>query len=437
RHVDTCDNGGDAVRLVGDNDYDVVLLDLVMPDIDGLKVIEAAKPLRPSTEFIVLTAMDDVSTAVKAIRLGAYDYLVKPAEHERLLLSINRAYERKALRAGVSGPTAKERAQAEDAFSSIVTRNMRMKELLAYAHIMARSGAPILITGESGTGKELLAQGFHSSGLNPEGPFIAVNVACVPESLFESEFFGYAKGAFTGAEKDHPGYFERADGGTLFLDEIGELPPRLQAKLLRVLEEKTVTRIGDTRSIQVSFRIVSATNRDLDAACRDGSFRFDLLYRLKAAHIHLPALKERRDDIPLLAGHFLKDYRALHHRDAQDFSPEAMEILMGREYPGNIRQLAQEVERAVLLCDSKLVLPKHLGEEHAPLTLSVRTLCTLKENDEIHLAYVLNFTRGDTRQAADILGVTVRQVQRKVMRMRQNPRWATVLDGLGKAGDAS
>lgn len=435
RDVETCDNGRDAIERLKEKRYDIALLDLIMPEIDGLQILEEVKPLRPRTEFIILTAMDELSTAVRAIRLGAYDYLVKPAEHERLLLSIERAYERKGLLAGLPGAFCEEDGREKGAFSSIVTQNTRMKELLAYASIMARSGTPVLITGDSGTGKELLAQGLHLAGTNPKGPFTPVNVAGVPESLFEGEFFGYVKGAFTGAEKDHPGYFERTDGGTLFLDEIGELSLSLQAKFLRVLEEKAISRLGDTKSKQVSFRAISATNRDLDRACREGSFRLDLLYRLRSVHIHLPPLRDRKDDIPLLASHFLKKYSYMHKKDVQDFSPDAMEILICKEYPGNIRELSQIVEKAVLLCDSKFISARHLGEESAPHMLSVRTPCTLKENDEIHLAFVLNLTRGNTRETADILGVTMRQVQRKILQMREDPRWSAFLDGLGKIGD--
>lgn len=434
-NVDVCPCGGEAINLIKEKDYDVILLDLIMPDIDGLKVLETAKAFKPSSEFVVLTVMDDITTAVKAIRLGAYDYLVKPADHERLVLSIQRAYERKAFLAGFSGIRTDGRTEAEVAFSNIISQNTRMKELLSYACIMARSGRPLLITGESGTGKELFARGFHAAGPNPKGPFVAVNIASVPESIFEGEFFGYVKGAFTGAEKDHPGYFERANGGTLFLDEIGELPVRLQAKLLRVLEEKTLIRLGDTRSVHVSFGVVSATNRDLDAACREGGFRLDLLYRLKSAHIHLLPLRERRDDIPCLAGYFLENFRTLHRKDIRDFSPEAMEILIQRDYPGNVRELAQTVETAVLLCDSKLLQPKHFGEKNDIPALSIRTLCTLRENGERHLAFVLDITKGDTRQTAEILGVTVRQVQRKISQMRRNPRWTPLLDGLCKAGN--
>jgi DNA-binding NtrC family response regulator len=430
RSVDTCDNGREAIELIGQQSYDIVLLDLIMPHVNGLEVLKAAKPLSPSTEFIILTAMDDVSMAVQAIHLGAYDYLVKPVEGERLFLSIQRAYERKALLSGLSGRASiKGGLQTADAFSSIITRDLRMKELLSYAAIMARNGSSVLITGESGTGKELLARGIHLGGLNPEGPFTAVNVACITETLFEAQFFGYVRGAFTGAAREHAGYFERTNGGTLFLDEIGELPLHQQAKFLRVLEDKSVTRIGSTGSTAVNVRIVSATNSDLDNACRTGRFRLDLLYRLKSVHIHLPPLRERKEDIPLLASHFLDLSRVQQNKDVAGFSPEAIDILIRRDYPGNIRELAQLVERAVLLCESGLILPEHLGVERMAVALSVRTPCTFKENDELHLAYVLDLTQGNYKQAAGILGVTVRQIQRRVLQLKNDPRWAGFFQG--------
>jgi DNA-binding NtrC family response regulator len=430
RRVDSCDKGSEAIERIVKGGYDIVLLDLIMPEIDGLQILETVKPLTPSTEFIILPAMDDVSTAVKAIRFGAYDYLVKPVENERLHLTIQRAYERKGLLCSKPGTACfAERNDADGPFSHIITRDLRMKEVLSFARVMAQSGNPILVTGESGTGKELLARGIHAAGPNPEGPFVPVNVASIPATLFEGEFFGYSKGAFTGADRDFPGFFERANGGTLFLDEVGELPLTQQAKFLRVLEDKTVQRLGDARSQEVSFRVVSATNRDLHQDCRDGKFRLDLLYRLKSVHVHLPPLRERRDDIPLLASHFLEISCARHNKEVAGFAREAMDCLLAGGYEGNIRELAQTVERGVLLCDSQFILPQHLGQ--APVSspsLSVRTLCTFKENDETHLAYVLSLTRGNLKEAAKILGVTVRQIQRRVLQMRQDARWAPFME---------
>jgi two-component system, NtrC family, response regulator HydG len=298
-----------------------------------------------------------------------------------------------------------------------------MKGLLSYVEIMSRSGTPILITGESGTGKELIAKGIHQSGPQPGTPFIAVNVASVPETLFESQFFGHARGAFTGAEKDMPGYFEQANGGTLFLDEIGELPIHLQAKLLRVLEDKTVVRIGDSRGISIVTRIVSATNQNLDKACQEGRFRLDLLYRLKSAHIHLPPLRERGKDVLLLASHFLKKACIRHNKQISGFSPEALSLLSQETFPGNIRELIQWVEKAVLLSNSDLIQPQDLNQKPGDSAVSfTRALCSLKENDDIHTAYVLTQTRGNRSQAAQILGVSVRQIQRKLNQIKENPR---------------
>jgi transcriptional regulator with PAS, ATPase and Fis domain len=292
---------------------------------------------------------------------------------------------------------------------------------------MARSGNPVLITGESGTGKELVARALHRAGPCPSGPFIPVNVSSIPETLFEREFFGHVKGAFTGAESDKAGFFEQASGGTLFMDEIGELSPGLQAKLLRVLEDKSIIRVGETIPTPIKVRIVSATNRDLDAACRQGRFRLDLLYRINSAHIHLPPLGERMGDIPLLAAHFLTKSSTRHQKAVQGFSPEALEILNSREYSGNVRELAQLVENAVLLADSPVILPSHLGAEPSRRPSFARTLCSLKENSETHLAYVYSHTKGNTAQTARILDISIRQVQRKVADLRKNPQWRPLL----------
>ena len=428
KDVEICAHGKDAVARIKEGDFDIVLLDLLMPEVDGLAVLKATKPYNPDTEFIILTAMDDVSSAVKAIRLGAYDYLVKPVDNERLILSIERAYERRGLLAGLAGSrTGSGGAEIPEAFSDTLTRSPRMKQLLSYAQVMAGSGNPVLITGESGTGKELLAGGIHRAGPSSNGPFIAVNVSSIPETLFESHLFGHIKGAFTGADKDYPGLFEQADGGTLFLDEIGELPLNLQAKLLRVLEEKFVVRLGETRPIPVAVRIVSATNKDLDKACQKGEFRLDLMYRLKSAHIRLPPLREREEDIPLIAYHFLKKASVHYGKDVADFSPEAIDVLARREFRGNIRELAQLVENAVLFAESSVILPRHLREEGPCIPSLGRRLQSLKENDETHVAYVLTHSKGDRKETARILGITVRQLQRKLARMKKNPRWKSIL----------
>jgi DNA-binding NtrC family response regulator len=428
RDVEICDNGKDAIRKIRENEFDIVLLDLLMPDIDGLQVLESAKPYRPHTEFVILTAVDDIPTTVKAIRLGAYDYLVKPVDNDLLFLAIERAYEHRGLLIGLSVSAKDVHTNVPDSFSGIVTRCPRMLSVLSYAQVMAGSGNPVMITGESGTGKELVARGIHKAGPAPKGPFIAVNVSAIPATMFESQFFGHTKGAFTGAETPYRGYFEQADGGTLFLDEIGELPISLQAKLLRVLEEKTFFPLGSTKPIRVDVRVVSASNRNIDKACQEGSFRLDLLYRLKSIHIHLLPLRERMGDIPVLASYFLKKASERHNKNIHGFHAEAMDILCRRDFPGNIRELSQIVGNAALLADSDLIYPQHLGVTVPPSSHSTRQLCSLKENDDAHVAYVLSHNNGNRKEAARILGITLRQLQRKVAQMRHDARWAGILD---------
>jgi DNA-binding NtrC family response regulator len=428
KDVELCDKGSEAIRIIKDNDFDIVLLDLLMPDVNGLKVFEATKPFKTSTEFIILTALDDAKTAVKAIQLGVYDYLVKPVDNEQLIISIQRAFEHKGLLTGLAGThSGSRKKEMPEAFCKIITQDSRMKEILSYVHVMTQSNNSILITGDSGTGKELLAQCIHRAGLTPDGPFIAINVSSIPATLFESHVFGHVKGAFTGAERDQIGFFEQANKGTLFLDEIGELPRHLQVKLLRVLEEKSLTRIGDTKSIALDLRIISATNADLDESCQKGRFRLDLLYRLKSVHIHLPPLKERETDIPLLASHFLKKSCELHNKEVCDFSLEAMEALINREYPGNIRELAQIVENAAMVVNSPQILPRHLGMEGSLRPRHARRLCSLRENDRNHVVFVLTHTNGNRTYTAQTLGITVRQLQRKIAEMKKDPYWHSII----------
>lgn len=417
KNVEICDNGKEAIKKIRRDNFDIVLLDLLMPEVDGMQVLESTKPFCPQTEFLILTAVDDIPTTVKAMRQGAYDYLVKPVDNELLFLSIERAYERKGLLAGLSINASCEAADIPPSFADTLTQSTQMKALISYAQVMARSGNPILITGESGTGKELMARGIHRAGPSPAGPFVAVNVSAIPATMFESQFFGHAKGAFTGADGSHAGFFEQADGGTLFLDEVGELPIGLQSKLLRVLEDKTFTPLGAQSSVRVDVRLVSATNTELDRACQEGKFRIDLLYRLRSAYICLPPLRERRNDIPLLAGSFLQKSCLRHKKEISGFSPEAMQLLTHKDYPGNIRELSQIVENAVLLADSPVITPALLGgngAQNGQVSASSRSLCTLKENDAAHVQFVLNSTGGNRRETARTLGITLRQLQRKL-----------------------
>ena len=431
RHITVCNNGREAVERVKSSDFDVVLLDILMPEMDGLQVLEESKSIRPHTEFIMVTALDQTESAVQAMHRGAYDYLVKPVDPERIILSVEKALERRALLAGQAGGQAGiQKKDLPHGFSHMITECPRMREIIDYAHIMARGGKPMLITGETGTGKELLAQGVHRSGPYAEGPFVSVNVASVPESLFESHFFGHARGAFTGAESAHAGYFEQANHGALYLDEIGELPLNLQAKLLRVLEEKSVGRLGERRYRNLDMVVISSTNRNLDETCRKGFFRLDLLYRIKSAHVHLPPLRERPMDIPALVAHFLKLACQRHGKVEKRLSKEAMDFLLQEPYRGNVRELEHLLENAVLMSQGDTLYKQHFQGDtfQNPTVQTRRSLCSLKENEAAHVAYVLHQVSGDRKEAARILDVTVRQVQRKIVQLREHPRWRQIIN---------
>ncbi len=435
KDVAVCDSGKKAVEHLRTEEVDVVLLDLLMPDMDGLAVIEATKPLTPLTEFIMITAIEDVPTSVKAIRLGAYDYLVKPVDPERLHLSILRAFERRSLRVGRFLDAANDAGwHVPEAFAGIITQDPRMRETMRTLQMVAHSSLPVLITGESGTGKELFARGIHRCGGTAESPFVPVNVAAVPDTLFESQFFGHQAGAFTGATGKHAGFFEQADTGVLYLDEVSEIPVSLQAKFLRALEDRIITRLGDNTARPVDIRLVSSTNTDLNAACREGRFRLDLYYRLNAVQVHLPPLRERPGDIPLLVDHFVKLASHRYDKAVLGCDPGVKEALKGHVFQGNVRELRWMVEKAVLICQDDHLSMRHfdMSSVTGPPPAESRPLCTLKENAESHVAFVMDHCRHDTARAADILGVTPRQVQRRLADMRDNPDWGHWFEKAGE-----
>ena len=418
--VTTCHRASEALSLIQQDHFDVVLLDILMPELNGLEILESAKPKQPYTEFIMITGVDHIETAVRAVRMGACDYLVKPLDPDRLMLSMERACERRALAMGFSEMSSSETClEPPKAFSKILTGCSRMRSLIRYVDVMARSGKPILITGESGSGKELFAESIHLAGPYAKGPFVPVNVSSVPESLFESHFFGHAKGAFTGAETASAGYFEFANGGTLLLDEIGELPPALQAKLLRVLEERRVTRLGETRPRTVDLQIISSTNTDLERGCRAGNFRFDLYFRLASAKIHIPPLRDRPGDILLLGRYLLAEANEKYGRSVSGLSRRAVTFLSSGKFPGNVRELKQMMENAVLTAGTGVLEIHHFDPAGFPDSSLPITL-TLKQNEEAHILNVLGRCGGDRKRTAETLGISLRHLYRKLAAIKKS-----------------
>ena len=345
--VTTADGAESALAALAASLPDVVVTDKRMAGMDGLALFDAIRRQHASLPVIVLTAYGTIPDAVAAAQRGVFAYLEKPVEPALLIETVGAA-----LRTGA----ALGAASADSAWrSGIVTRSPRMEELLAKAGLVAGGDASVLITGESGTGKELLARAIHRASPRANGPFVAVNCGAIPENLLESELFGYTKGAFTGAVRDHQGLFAQANAGTLFLDEIGDMPLALQVKLLRVLQEREVRPVGATRTEPIDVRVVSATHRDLATEMADGRFREDLYYRLNVITLALPSLAERREDIPLLAAHLLQRMASSYGKQVHGFSPEAMERLVGANWPGNVRQLANAVEQAVALSTTTIV----------------------------------------------------------------------------------
>ena len=347
-----------ALEQARDHAVDLVLTDLKMPGMTGVELLEALKEMNPGIDVIVMTAFGTVDSATEAMKLGAIDYLTKPIDLRRLQAMIVQAFERRQL---ISENRRLRKALAERfSFSGVVSNSSAMQSVMSMAGRVASSSATVLITGETGTGKELVARAVHYAGARHEAPFVAVNCAALPEHLLESELFGHEKGAFTGADKMRRGRFEAAAGGTLFIDEVGEIPPAIQVKLLRVLQERSFERLGSSTPVRCDARIVAATNRDLEAMVHDGTFRSDLYYRLNVVSIRIPPLRERREDIAPLVESCIRRYAEEDHKSITGVSKEAMDLLMKYHYPGNVRELENIVRQAVVLCRSELIVSADL-----------------------------------------------------------------------------
>jgi two-component system response regulator AtoC len=359
--VEASSNGEEGLQKAAASPFDQILCDIRMPHMDGLEFLRKIKKTGVEAAIIMMSAYGTVDTAIEAMKLGAYDYISKPFKPDEIILTLRKAEEREQLRR--ENQLLKKEVEKEYSFESIVSKNEQMQKIFDVIRKVSQYKSTVLITGESGTGKELVARALHYNSDRSQNPFIAVNCGAIPENLLESELFGHAKGAFTDAIRTKKGLFEEADGGTLFLDEIGELPGQLQVKLLRVLQDGEIRRIGESKPIQIDVRIVAATVRDLSNEVNEGRFREDLFYRLNVLPIHIPPLRERKEDIPLLIQHFIGKYNKAMNKNVADIDRRALETLISYKWYGNVRELENTVERAIVLSEKKNIEFENLPME--------------------------------------------------------------------------
>ncbi len=424
-------SGQDALAQLGADVFGVVIADLRMDPVSGLELLRQVKQASTDVEVILMTAFGSIESAVEAMKLGAYDFITKPFQQEEILLRVRNALEKRRLKDEVD----QLRAEVTSAFGveGIIGTSEAMRELLSLLPRVARTDSTVLITGESGTGKELVARALHSASRRAQGPFISVSCAALPEQLLESELFGHVKGAFTGALAARKGLMEEAHAGSFFLDEIGEAPASIQTKLLRVLEDRTLRRVGDNRFIAVDVRVIAATNRNLESAVRDKAFREDLLYRLNVIRIHLPPLRDRMEDVPLLARHFLIQHCGRLDRRLEGIAPAALDVLRRHSFPGNVRELSHVIERAVALATGTMIephdFPEHLlhppagpapeAPTNAPPSTPLKETMSSVEQEEILEA--LRVTNWNVSRAALRLGVSRNTLRYRMEKYRLHP----------------
>ena len=448
-----CASGEEAIALAEKRAFDVVISDVRLGDgADGMDVLSALQRLQPRTPVILMTAFGDVENVMKAIQQGAYDYISKfPFQPRELIQTVERALERRRLLAESRG----QRREVKSRLREIVGRSPAMLDVYKLVARVAVSMSTVLVVGESGSGKELVARAIHNHSPRAAGPFVAVNCTALTETLLESELFGHAKGAFTGAIQSKRGLFEEAQGGTLFLDEIGDINPKLQAQLLRVLQEGEIRRVGGSEPIRVDVRVVAATNRDLEEEVRSGRFREDLYFRINVVTIHLPPLRERREDIPLLVDHFLNKYAQREGRSEAGISDDAMHLLAQYSWPGNVRELENVIERALALSKGGIILPSDLPRElrgeseksASPAQSSSSGMAliedrpTLAELEQRYVSLILQQEGGNKKRAAEILGIDRRTLYRTLDRSHERgtrpPERTSPLPTSGHAGSGA
>lgn len=416
--VETCQNGEEAVTALEEQDYALVITDIKLPGMSGLELLARIRLDRPDVGVIIMTAFSSISSAVEAMKLGAEDYIGKPFQLDELAITVEKALERRSLRKEVRELRAEVRERYN--FSNIVGRSKPMQQLFeVIKRIAARRDASALIIGSTGTGKELVARAIHYNSDRKDAPFMPINCSAIPETLLESELFGHQKGAFTGAHETRRGLFEEAQGGTVFLDEINTLSQNLQVKLLRVLQERVVRRVGGRENIQIDIRLVSASNQDLEDAVKRGEFRQDLFYRLNVVPVRLPDLKNRREDIPLLVHHFLQKFAQQHGEAPRRFSSDGMRILMTHAWPGNVRELENAVEHALTMGSGEILTPEDLP---ASITAPERDIVEeatldnvpLSEVERRYILRILDKMGGHQIKTAQVLGIDRRTLYRRL-----------------------
>jgi two-component system NtrC family response regulator len=415
-------SGIEGINAVQNNLIDIVLSDFKMPDKTGLEVLEAVKKINPEISFVILTAYGTIENAVKAMRLGAFDYISKPVDLDELDLMIERIIEHKNLKSEIQ--ILKNQLKEKFKIDSFISHSPKMEDILSLAVRAADSKATILITGESGTGKEVLAKSIHYVSPRKEKPFVAVNIPALPETLLESELFGHEKGAFTGADKAKKGRFEFADGGTIFLDEIGDIPINLQVKLLRVLQEHQIERVGSSENIDIDVRIIAATHQNLEQKIKEGTFREDLFYRLNIVSLNIPPLRERREDILPLIDHFIEKYAKENNRNKLSLSKEAIDSLVKYNFPGNVRELENIIERAVVLSRNEAITLNDLpnvvkgfkAENEISQIQSGNLIDQVEELEKKLIFDALSNANGNQSQAGRILGLTERNLRYKMQK---------------------
>jgi DNA-binding NtrC family response regulator len=404
-------NGPEAIACLREENWDIVLLDLRMPGMDGMEVLKQLQEIAPQTVVIMITAYASIPSAVQAMKEGAYDYIVKPLDVEQLTLMLNRIVEHQQL---ITENILLRKSLTEQyEFEDIIGRSEVMQEVFETIKAVTDTNATVLVTGETGTGKELVARAIHSNSSQRYGPFVATSCGALPETLLESELFGYEKGAFTGADRTKKGRFELAHGGTIFLDEVGDISMKTQIKLLRALQEKSFRRLGGTDLIKVDARLITATNHDLVAAIDEGSFRSDLYYRLNVVSIHLPPLRGRKDDIPLLAAHFMNKYNVEFNKKFDRIERKAMDMMMDYHWPGNVRELENVIERATVIDQGPEVKVNHLPFCNVEL-LPTEDLQTLQDVEKLHIEKMLARNDWNIAKTARLLNIDRTTLHKKI-----------------------